>query len=219
MAKTEQTAPVVLEDDTGESIMDWARTNSRALSIGGIAVVAVAAVVMLWRASADKKEVRASQALASAEAVVRSGNAALAQSDLQALLRRYSGTTAAIQAHLLLAQVHFGQGKVEDGLKELDAIGSAGPFASSVHGLRGAGLEQSGKAAEAAAEYEKAATAATTDIAKAAYQSDAARAYAAAGNADAAKRIWESIAADDNNPLAGEARVRLGELKAKPIGS
>jgi predicted negative regulator of RcsB-dependent stress response len=219
MAKTEQTAPVVDEIDTGESIMDWARANSRALSIGGIGVVAVAAVVMLWRASAEKKEERASQALAAAQLVVQSGNAALAQSDLQALLRRYGGTSAAVQAHLLLAQVHFGQGKVEEGLKELDAVGSAGPFESSVHGLRGAGLEQAGKAAEAAAEYEKAATAATTDVAKAAFKSDAARAYTTAGNAEAAKKIWESIAIDDTNPLAGEARVRLGELKAKAIGS
>jgi hypothetical protein len=85
-------------------------------------------------------------------------------------------------------------------------------------GHRAAGLEQSGKPAEAAAEYERAASAASTDLGKASYQSDAARAYLAAGNADAAKRIWEAMAADDTNPLAGEARVRLGEIKVKPIG-
>jgi len=75
--------------------------------------------------------------------VVMSGNAALAQSDLQALLRRYGGTTAAIQARMLLAQVLFGQGKVDEGLKELDAVSSPGPFAASLHALKGAGLEQS----------------------------------------------------------------------------
>jgi predicted negative regulator of RcsB-dependent stress response len=155
--------------------------------------------------------------LAAAQSVVQSGNAALAQSDLQALLRRYGGTTASIQARLLLAQVHFGAGKVDEGLKELDAIGSPGPFAASVHSLRGAGLEQGGKPAEAAAEYEKAASSAPTDLGKAAYQSDAARAYLAAGKADEAKRIWEAMAADDTNPLAGEAKVRLGEIKVKPI--
>ena len=219
MAKSEPAVPAVVEGDAGESMLEWARANSRALSIGGIAVVAVAAVVMLWRASADKKEVRASQALASAQAVVLSGNAALAQSDLQALLRRYGGTSAAIQARLLLAQVHFGQGKVEEGLKELDAIGAGGLYAASVHGLKGAGLEQAGKPAEAAAQYEQASAAATTSLAKAAYKSDAARSYLAAGNTESAKRIWESIASDDSSPLAGEARVRLGELNIKPIGS
>ena len=218
MAKSEPVVPLV-EESTGESLMEWARANSSKLSIGGIVLVALAAVGMLWRASADKKEVRASQALASAQAVVQSGNAALAQSDLQALLRRYGGTSAAIQARLLLAQVHFGQGKVEDGLRELNEIKSPGLYAASVHALRAAGLEQSGKPAEAAAEYEKASEAATAPIAKAAYRSDAARSYLAAGNRDAAKRIWESIAGDDSNPFAGEARVRIGELNTKPIGS
>jgi|SoiMethySBSTD1v2_1073268.scaffolds.fasta_scaffold37790_4 predicted negative regulator of RcsB-dependent stress response len=215
--KTDPAVPVLLEADTGESIMEWARANSSKISMAGIVVVAAAAIGLLWRASADKKEVRASQALASAQGVVQSGNAALAQSDLQALLRRYGGTTAALQARLLLTQVYFGQGKVAEGLKELDAISSPGPFAASLHSLRAAGLEQSGKPAEAAAEYERAATTATTDLGKASYQSDAARAYLAAGNADAAKRIWEAMAADDTNPLAGEARVRLGEIKVKPI--
>lgn len=219
MAKSEPVAPEVIEADTGESIMEWARVNSSKLSIGGIVVVALAAGGFLWRASADKKEVRASQALASAQAVAQSGNAALAQSDLQAVLRRYGGTKASIQARLLLAQLHFGQGKVDEGLRELNEIKSPGLFAASVHSMRAAGLEQAGKPAEAAPEYEKASEAAATALAKGAYRSDAARAYLAAGNRDAAKRIWESIAADDSSPLAGEARVRIGELNAKPIGS
>ena len=219
MAKTDATVPLVEETSTGESLMEWARVNSSKLSIGGIILVAVAAVGFLWRASADKKELRASEALASAQAVVQSGNAALAQSDLQALLRRYGGTSAAIQARMLLAQVHFGQGKVDDGLKELNSIGSPGVYAASVHALKGAGLEQAGKPAEAAAEFEQAAAASNTTLGKASYQSDAARAYLAAGNLDAAKRIWQAIATDDTNPLAGEAKVRLGEINAKPIGS
>ena len=217
MAKADPTVPAA-EEGAGESFIEWARTNSKAISVGGIVVVAAAAIGLLWRASADKKELRASEALAAATAVVSSGNAALAQSDLQALLRRYGGTTAGIQARMLLAQVHFGQGKVEDGLRELNAIDSPGLYAPSVYALKGAGLEQSGKHAEAAAEYERAASAANTEVTKVGYQADAARAYLAAGNADAAKRIWQAIAADDTSPLAGEAKVRLGELNAKPIG-
>lgn len=219
MAKTNPEVLAVEETGSGESFIEWARANSSKLSIGGIILVAVAAVTFLWRASADKKELRASEALASAQAVVQSGNAALAQSDLQALLRRYGGTTAAIQARLLLAQVHFGQGKVDEGLRELNAISSPGIYSASVHALKGAGLEQAGKPAEAAAEFEQAAAASTTAIGKASYQSDAARAYLAAGNVDAAKRIWQAIATDDTNPMAGEAKVRLGEITAKPIGS
>ena len=216
MAKT---AAVPIEEESAtDRMLDWARANSSKISIGGIVVIAAAAVWLLWRASAEKKEVRASQALGAAQSVVQSGNAALAQSDLQALLRRYGGTTASIQARMLLAQVHFGQGKFDEGLKELDAIESPGPFAASVHGLRAAGLEQAGKPADAAAEYERAAAAATTTLGKASYQADAARAYRAAGNMDSAKRLWDAMAADDANPLAGEAKVRLGEVGVKPIG-
>lgn len=220
MAKTDPAEPVVLEElSGGESLIEWARANSSKLSIGGIVLVAVAAVVFLWRASADKKELRASEALANAQAVVQSGNAALAQSDLQALLRRYGGTSAAIQARMLLAQVHFGGGKIDEGLRELNEISSPGIYAASVHALKGAGLEQSGKPAEAAAEFERAAGASTTDIGKASYQSEAARAHVTAGNVEAAKRIWQALATDDTNPMAGEAKVRLGEISAKPIGS
>jgi predicted negative regulator of RcsB-dependent stress response len=219
MAKADPAVPAVLEEDAGESIIEWARANSNKIAIGAIAVVAVAAVVMLWRASALKKETRASEALASAQAVMQSGNAALAQSDLQALLRRYGGTTAAIQGRMLLAQVHFGAGKTDEGLSELNAITDPGIYEASVHALKGVGLEQAGKPAEAALEYEQAATAAPTETAKSSYLADAARTYLAGGNTDAARRIWTAMAADDTNPLAGEAKVRLGELNAKPIGS
>jgi len=218
MAKTDSAVAPFVADEKGESFMEWVRANSNKLSIAALVVVAAVAAGMLWKASAEKKEVRASQALSAAQNVVMSGNAALAQSDLQALLRRYGGTTAAIQARMLLAQVLFGQGKVDEGLKELDAVTSPGPFAASLHALKGAGLEQSGKPAEAATAYESASSAATTNIGKAAYKADAARAYMAAGNPAAAIKIYEALAAEDSNPLAGEARVRLGEIKAKQIG-
>ena len=220
MAKTDPAAAAALppEENAAESLVEWLRANSKAVSIGGMVVVAAAAIGLLWRASAEKKEVRASESLAAAQAVVQSGNAALAQSDLTAMIRRYGDTKAGMQARLLLVQVLFGQGKIEDGLREIEAVGPNEPFTASYHGLKAAGLEQSGKSAEAAAEYERAATAAGTDLAKASYQSDAARSYLVAGNRDAALRIWEAMAADDANPLAGEAKVRVGELKAKPIG-
>lgn len=217
MAKTDTEIPGI-DEGPAESAIEWVKSNSKGISIGGIVVVAVAAVGLLWRASVEKKETRASEALAAAQMVVLSGNAALAQSDLQALLRRYDGTTAAIQARMLLAQVYFGQNEVDKGLAELDAIGSGGPYAASVQGLRGAGLEQAGKPAEAAAAFERAAEAAATIVARSNFRADAARAHQAAGNTDAARGIWEAMATDDDNPLAGEARVRLGELTAKPIG-
>jgi hypothetical protein len=39
----------------------------------------------------------------------------------------------------------------------------------------------------------------------------------AAGKTDAAIRIWTELAKDESSPEAAEARVRLGELTAKPM--
>jgi hypothetical protein len=52
---------------------------------------------------------------------------------------------------------------------------------------------------------------------KAKYQSGAARDYMAAGKTEEAKAIWTELAKDDTSAEAAEARVRLGELTAKPM--
>jgi hypothetical protein len=44
----------------------------------------------------------------------------------------------------------------------------------------------------------------------------AAYAFLTAGRRDDAKRIWTILAADSKGIVAGEARVRLGELTATP---
>jgi hypothetical protein len=44
---------------------------------------------------------------------------------------------------------------------------------------------------------------------------EAARSYLAAGDTAAAERIYTEISAREDSEFAGEARVRLGEIKAK----
>jgi hypothetical protein len=39
----------------------------------------------------------------------------------------------------------------------------------------------------------------------------------AAGKTDEAKAIWTELAKDETGPVAAEAKVRLGEVIAKPI--
>ena len=48
------------------------------------------------------------------------------------------------------------------------------------------------------------------------YRADAARALASAGKAAEAAKIWEELAKDPTSFYAAEARVRIGELTAKP---
>lgn len=203
-------------DDTAESLMDWIQTHIRAIGIGALVVVAVGAGAWVVSSSNATKSAAASRALGDAQRSVASGNLPLAAADLQKVVQRYGSTQAGTQAKLLLAQVLFEQGKVDEGLKMIDEVGSAGVLQPSLHGLRAAGLEQAGKPAEAAPEYLKAAQATNLPSERESYRSDAARAYLAAGNKEEALKIWKDIAADPSSTLNAEARLRVGELTAAP---
>ena len=72
------------------------------------------------------------------------------------------------------------------------------------------------KHAEAAAEYEKAAKVARFDADRQRYLSLAASSYLTAGNKAKAKEIWTDLGKDSKGAVAGEARVRLGEMEATP---
>lgn len=194
--------------------MDWVQSHGRQIGIGAIVVVALAAGSWVVSRSNDTKAAGASRALSEAQRSMTSGNLALAAADLQKVVSRYGSTTAGTQARLLLAQVQFQQGKLADGMKVLDEVGSAGAMQASLHALRAAGLEQSGKSAEAAEEYLKASSASNLPSERESYKADAARAYVTAGKKDEALKIWQAIAADDASPLNGEARLRVGELSA-----
>jgi predicted negative regulator of RcsB-dependent stress response len=202
-------------EDRADSMMDWIRANARLVGIVGVALVAAVAIGWLARWSGRNKEAAAGRALGEAQRAFASGNMALAQSDLARVVQRYGGTTSGLQARLLLAQAHFAQGKTDEGLKVLNDAGNPEPFEASFHAVRAAGLEQAGKPAEAAREYLQASEKALGAPEKADFKAEAARTYAAAGNRAEAQRLWQELASDETNPMAGEAALRLGELAAK----
>jgi len=132
-------------------------------------------------------------------------------------VQRYGNTPSGDQARVLLAQVHYEKGEYQQGMKDLEPVTGAKDAytAASALNLQAAGLEQSGKLAEAAAVYQKAAARAPYKIDHDVYMANAARALTAGGKTEEAKKIWASLATDDQSPAAAEARVRLGELLAK----
>lgn len=215
MAKAGGTAESL--EDRADSFMDWARANGRKLAVGAMAVAAVAVTVWGWRASVERKELSAQRRLSEARQAVDARNLPLAQSDLRQVIQRYDGTKASTQARLLLAQVLYDQQQVDSGIAVLREIEAPELFASAYHALLAAGLEQAGKPAEAAPEYLRAAETAVSEPEAATLRADAARAWEAAGNVEEARRVWGGLAEDESGPLAGEAKVRLGELNAKAI--
>lgn len=204
-------------EDSAENMVDWLRAHSRQVGFGAIAVVALGAVLYFVRSSNETREMAAARALTEAQRSVGSGNLPLAAADLQRLTDRYGSTRAGTEAQILLAQVQLQQGKVDSALKALDDVSSAGVLQSSVHALRGAALEQSGKPAEAAVEYLKASTTTQLEAEGESFKADAARAYLAAGNSAEAIKIWEAIAGDASSVLYNEAQLRIGELTASAV--
>ena len=198
--------------------MDWFQLNSKWVGWAAVVVVALGAGGWFYMRSQDLKAERAEKAYYTAQRSVVAGNLPLAESDLRKMVSRYEGTSAAMEASLVLAQVMFEQGKFQQGVDELrrseDKIGGSEEFGSAVHLILAGGLEQLKKYAEAAAEYEKAAKAARFDSDRQRYESMAAAAYLNAGNKEKAKSMWTALGADSKGTVAGEARVRLGELVA-----
>ncbi|MBC7894619.1 MAG: tetratricopeptide repeat protein [Cytophagaceae bacterium] len=204
-------------DETSESAVEWLKQHGRQVGIGVIVVVALAGVFWVVRAQNAGNEATASRQLVAAQRSVGAGNLPLAAADLHKLVDRYGSTRSGTEAKVLLAQVELQQGKTTEAMKVLDEIGSGGPTAASVHALRAAALEQTGKPAEAAAEYLKAAAANQLQGEAESLRADAARAWVAAGKKDEALKIWRDMAGNPSSVLYNEALLRVGELTAEVV--
>lgn len=204
--------------ESPESFLDWFQLYSKQAAWTGVAIVLLGAGGWFYIRSQNLKSERAEKAYFSAQRSLAAGNLPLAESDLRKMVGRYEGTAAAMEARLLLAQTLYDQGKFQEGVDELkqaeDKIGSSKDFGSSVHLVLASGLEQLKKYAEAAGQYEKAAKAARFDSDRQRYMSLAAKAYLTSGDKARAKELWTTLGADSKGTVAGEARVRLGELEA-----
>src|SRR5688500_15311111 len=112
------TSPTI--ETEGWSFGDWIQANTRAVTIGA-ALVAVAAVgFWFYQRSAEIKRLNAERGLNQAKQALSAGNAPLAQTDLQRIATRYKGTPAGAQAAMVLAQLHYDQDKIPEGLKVLE---------------------------------------------------------------------------------------------------
>ncbi|MEJ7808915.1 MAG: tetratricopeptide repeat protein [Gemmatimonadaceae bacterium] len=219
MARTGTNAHSTLDFEARtETVFSWIRDHTRAIGMAAAAIVVLAAGSWLYLRTRANQETRATDSLGRAAQSIEAGNPALAQSDLERLVRRYPDTYAGRQAVLLLSEVLFSAGKYQQGITELEraaAVSDDQGVAATAEAQIGAGYEEMKKYGEAATHYEKAATKARFQTDKLLFRASAARAHTNAGNKDAAIKIWSELAADETSPVAGEARIRLGELKAR----
>jgi len=202
-----------------ESFSEWFMLHKREVS-WAVLVVAIA-VLGYWyyeRSEALKAQ-RAETAYFQARQSAAAGNLPLAVSDLQKVASRYEGTRAGAQASMTMAQALYQQKKFKEGIAALIKAEAKAPsdFRPSIHLLEADGYEELKDFVAAAEQYKVAATETRFPVDKAQYQAAAARDYMAAGKTEDAKAIWTELAKDETGPAAAEAKVRLGELLAKPM--
>lgn len=201
-----------------ESFVDWFHINSRMISIGALVVVVIAFVFWFVQRQALNETISSDKQLLTAKQSLNSGNAPLAEADLKKVVDKYADRPAGTEAGLLLAQLKIDKGDYQGAVTELKSLSgkvSSGPNAAPIRGLLGDAVAQLGKPADAAAEYQKAAGLASGPNAKGFWMAKAGRAYLDAGKTADARKIFEDLAAQhDNEAIATEARVRLGELTA-----
>lgn len=202
-----------------ESLTEWFMVHKREVSW---AIVALAIVVLgywYYQRSEALKAQRAETAYFQARQSAAAGNLPLAISDLGKVGARYEGTRAGAQASMTLAQLLYQQQKFKDGIAALKKAEAKAPsdFRPSIHLLEADGYEELKDFVAAAEQYKAAAKETRFPAEKAQYQAGAATDYMAAGKTEEAKAIWTELAKDETGPMAAEAKVRLGELLAKPM--
>jgi tetratricopeptide (TPR) repeat protein len=202
-----------------ESFSEWFMLHQREVSWAIIALAIVVLGYWYYERSEALKAQRAETAYFQARQSAAAGNLPLAVSDLQKVATRYEGTRAGAQASITLAQALYQQKKFKEGIAALNKAEAKAPsdFRPSIHVLEAAGYEELKDLVRAAEQYKVAAKETRFPGDKAQYQAYAARDYMAAGKTEDAKAIWTELSKDETSPLAAEAKVRLGELLAKPM--
>jgi tetratricopeptide (TPR) repeat protein len=180
------------------------------------AIIAVAVALFLWTlASQRKTEEIAGRDLANARFAFDNQNLPLARSELAKLVADYSGTNAAEEGRLLLANVWLVQGQPQQAVTVLQehAGSAARPYRAQAYSLLGAAYENMGRTREAAQAYENGSDAARLDFLKAQLLDDAGRAWTTAGDTTKALADYRRVVKDFSKEAgATEARVRLAEL-------
>jgi len=198
-----------------ERVVAWGKAHKQLTSWIGVIVV-LGLVLFVWNVSSNRRsEDVASRELQGARFAFENQNLPLAASELARITENYSGTNAAQEGRLLLAQVRLLQGQPQQAVEVLRdfANGAGKAYRSQAYGLLGGAYENLGRFREAAEAYESGSAAARLDFLKAQMLSDAGRAWTTAGDTTRAVAAYRRIVDEfGKEGTATEARVRLGEL-------
>jgi TolA-binding protein len=197
--------------------VDFINKNSKAVTIGFIALMAIIVLFMLMARSKQTAELKASEQLARANTEISQNNITQAIDILLNMVDNYSGTKSAEDGMYLLAYTYYQKGEYEKAQsnfeKYLDDYGDNELLTSSAYSGLAASLEQQGKFSEAAQWYEKGATKFPEHFNAPQQWMDAGRCYSLANRNDKAKVCYEALV--DKYPtsaLKNDAELYLAKI-------
>jgi len=219
-ASTSSAKPTPVQSSGRQPFSDrfvaWVNAH-RQLTYWIAAVLVVGVVLFVWQLSTQRRsEEIASRELQGARFAFENQNLPLAASELARVIENYSGTNAAEEGRLLLANVRLLQGQPQQAVEVLRdyAPRAGGAYRPQAYGLLGAAYENLGRFREAGEAYENGSAAARLDFQKAQLLSDAGRAWTIAADTARAIAVYQRIVQDfPNEGAVTEAKVRLGELR------
>ncbi|HUL50218.1 MAG TPA: tetratricopeptide repeat protein [Gemmatimonadales bacterium] len=197
------------------AIVQWINGH-RQITGAIVAILLVGGGLTWWSVvSRNRVEAAADQKLGAARLAFESRNYPLAASELSQIVENYSGSRAADQANLLLAQVRLYQGQPQQAIDLLKRVAPSmrRDTRAQAYGLLGAAQENAGHWSDAAGSYEAAAQRAPYAFLKAQYLSDAARSWLVVKDTAKALADYRTIISGmDSTSNRVEAEVRVGEL-------
>lgn len=215
MATTVEPTPTTALADSSNTPF-FTPQRIRQFGIAGAVALVIALAAWFAITAGKRKEAFAARELELGRSQAEQGNLAGAVEQFNKVATSYSGTSAAFDATLGIAQARLVNGQNELAIAALEEFLKTNPpanYQSPANSLLGTGFENTGKFAQAADAYRKAADLATLDYLKATSLLDQGRALRAAGKREEAIAVYREILSKYGETAGKtEAQIRLSEL-------
>ena len=205
------------EDEFVEWIMQAVEYVKERVSLfigGAVAVIVVIMAINYFIESKEADQLKAAALLGDVLMVEQGGEPAEAIRYAEDLVSSYAGTPAAAQGTVLLANLHYAQGRYAEARsyyqRYLDNYEPVDVLAYAAQSGLGACLEAEGQFLAAAQHYEAYAAQQAGTIREAMARMEAARIYGLAGDSDKQQALLEEVSRTfAQYPIAAQARAAL----------
>ena len=205
------------EDEFVEWIMqavEYVKERAQLFVGGAVAVIVVIVAINYFIESEEANRLKAAALLGDVLMVEQGGEPTEAVRLAEELVSSYAGTPAAAQGVVLLANLHYAQGRYAEAReyyqRYLDNYEPLDVLAYAAQSGLGACLEAEGQLLAAAQHYEAYAAQQAGTIREAMARMEAARIYGAAGDSDKQQALLKEVSRTfAQYPIAAQARAAL----------